>query len=98
VPDLKFAKSKHNRKAISRLELQAEITTRVRQANPGCEHFGGVFVEGSTPKSADESNWTILGVKYGRSDRDSVGAVLEIIVKQMQREFFLSGEHPKSAK
>lgn len=78
-----------DRIALSRASLEAAITEAVK-ASPDCEAFVGVFVMPVKQKSRFDANWSIRGVKFGKTDRDKSSKVLAITVEFMQREFSLS--------
>jgi hypothetical protein len=80
------------REQISSSSLQDAITDAVRKADPICSAFGGVFVERFKPKSRQEANWEIKGVKFGKTDRVKANEVLATIVERMQHEFLLSND------
>jgi hypothetical protein len=80
------------RNPISREALQEAITEAVKNADPGCEAFVGVIVERTKPKSREEANWGIRGIKFGKADRNKVIEVVAAAVEKMQREFVLSDE------
>jgi hypothetical protein len=74
---------------LSSASLELAITEAVK-AEPGCEAFVGVFVKAEESKSCCDANWSIRGVKFGRTDRDKSSKVLASIVERMQRELRLS--------
>jgi hypothetical protein len=78
-----------DRISLSRASLEAAITEAVK-ASPDCESFVGVFVMPVKQESRFDANWSIKGVKFGRTDRDKSSKVLASIVEVMQREFSLS--------
>jgi hypothetical protein len=89
-----FKRSIGNRESISRDALQEAIRAGVMKADPSCESFIGVIVERLNPKSNEEPNWAVKGVRYGRADRDKAHVALTTIVERLQREFRLSDARP----
>lgn len=77
---------------ITVADLEFEITQATRMADPSCAEFVGVVVQRVKSKSSSGANWSLRGIKFGRSDRKAVGDVLTTIVERMQREFRLSDE------
>jgi hypothetical protein len=75
------------REAIKRAALEAAITAAVKKSNPSCEPFVGIFVERVAPSSADEANWVVKGVKFGRSEREQCNSALSVIIDRLKREF-----------
>ena len=59
----------------------------VKSAAPDCRDFVGVIVRQKTPRSRQDVNWELKGVKFGKADKKRVNDALHGIVKQMQREF-----------
>jgi hypothetical protein len=47
------------------------------------------LIEHHAPKSREDANWAIKGIRFGRADRDKCSAVLAFVVKKMQGEFEL---------
>lgn len=78
-----------DRISLSRASLEAAITEAVK-ASPDCEAFVGVFVMPVEQESRFDANWSIKGIKFGRTDRDKSSKVLASVVEFMQREFSLS--------
>ncbi len=70
--------------------LETAITNAVKRSNRNCEPFVGVFVERRAPKSPDEPNWAVKGVKFGRAEREQCNAVLSVIIERLKREFEIS--------
>jgi hypothetical protein len=62
----------------------------VKRADPRCEDFIGVFIEHRTPKSRDDTNWAVRGVKFGRAERRNCNAALSVIIERLKREFEIS--------
>jgi hypothetical protein len=81
-----------SRNPISREALQEAITEAVKIADPGCEVFVGVIVERTKPKSREEANWSIRGIKFGKADRNKASDAVAAAVEKMQREFDLSDD------
>jgi hypothetical protein len=77
---------------IAAAKLEFEITQATKMADPCCAEFVGVVVQRVKSKSSSGANWSLRGIKFGRSDRKTVGDVLTTIVERMQREFRLSDE------
>jgi hypothetical protein len=69
--------------------LEAAITEAVK-ASPDCEAFVGVFVMPVKQESRFDANWSIRGVRFGRTDRGKSSQVLANIVEFMQGDFSLS--------
>jgi hypothetical protein len=76
--------------AIEQIDLETAITTAVRKSSPNCEGFVGVVVGGCSPKSTDDSNWTVRGIKFGNAERESCNSALSLIVDRLKREFEIS--------
>lgn len=85
-----------DRISLSRTNLELAITEAVK-AMPDCEAFVGVFVMRVKPQSRFDANWSIRGVKFGKTDRDKSGKVLAGIVEVMQRDFILSEDSNPAA-
>jgi len=77
---------------ITAAKLELEIAQATKMADPSCAEFVGVVVQRVKPKSSSDANWTLRGIKFGRSDRKAVDDILKSIVERMQREFRLSDE------
>jgi hypothetical protein len=86
------ARSVDDRKLISRENLRFEITNFVRNSDPACGSFVGVFIELTDPKSPGDPNWAIRGVRFGKADREKSRAALATIVERMQTTFRVSEE------
>ena len=91
-----IGKSVDDRQAVSRADLQAAITDAVKRSDPDCEVFVDVIVEHAEPKSQFDVNWTLKGIKFGRSDREKAAQAVAVVVTRMQREFRLSKEVARS--
>jgi hypothetical protein len=72
------------RKRVQRETLELAITTAVKNSDPQCEPFVGVLIEHHVPKSREDTNWAIKGIRFGRADRDKCSAALAIVVNKMQ--------------
>jgi hypothetical protein len=83
-------KAGDDRQSISRQELQSAITDAVKIAEPECRDFVGVIIDREPPRSGLDANWTIKGVKFGKSDREKSTQAVAIIVSRLQREFKLA--------
>jgi len=81
-----------HREAISRASLEDAIAKAVKNANPICEAFGGVFVERLKPQSRQDGNWDIMGIKFGRADRAAATDALTAVVERLQGQFVLSND------
>jgi hypothetical protein len=90
--------SKPERGVVSRKKLESMITTAVKQSEPTCEAFVGVVVERETPKTRYDSNWSIRGVRFGKSDRGKAAQVLAAVVKRLQDQFVLERDPPLKRK
>jgi hypothetical protein len=80
----------NSRVQIKSVALEVAIATAVKRSNPSCQGFIGVFVERSAPKSRDEANWAIKGIKFGKAARENCNAALSVIVDRLKREFEIS--------
>jgi cold shock CspA family protein len=78
------------RTPITRSDLESTIADSVRGTDPQCGAFVGVIVERIVPKSPQDANWAVKGVKYGRADRERCGAAILSCVEERQREFEVS--------
>lgn len=87
VSAINLASDSLSRECIERAALEAAITVAVKRSGPTCEPFVGVVVERIAQKSSKETNWTIKGVKFGRSEREQCNAALSVIIKRLRREF-----------
>jgi hypothetical protein len=81
-----------HREEISRASLEDAISKAVRNADPICEAFGGVFVQRLKPHSRQDANWDIMGVKFGRADRAAAADALTAVVERLQAQFLLSND------
>ena len=84
----KKGRSSH-RKRVSRETLEMEITAAVKKSDPQCEPFVGVFIEDRAPRSREDTNWAIKGIRFGRAARDKCSAALVVVVDKMQHAFEL---------
>jgi hypothetical protein len=80
------------RQSISVTELQSAISHAVRKYDSACDGFVDVIVQPETPKFRFDANWSIRGVKFGKSDRNKSTQAVATIVSRMQREFILAAE------
>ena len=87
APKKKWWKSQNDRAAKTIPEIESAIVEAVKSAAPDCRDFVGVIVRQKTPKSRQDVNWELQGVKFGKADKKRVNDALHGIVKQMQREF-----------
>jgi hypothetical protein len=78
-----------HRKRVSRETLELAITAAVKNLDPQCEPFVGVLIEHHAPKSREDTNWAIKGIRFGRADRGKCCAVLAVVVDEMQGKFEL---------
>jgi hypothetical protein len=78
-----------HRKRVPRKILELAIAAAVKNTDPQCEPFVGVLIEHHAPKSREDANWAIKGIRFGRADRDKCSVVLAFVVKKMQSEFEL---------
>jgi hypothetical protein len=79
------------RQYIATRALEELIAGEVR-AQPGCDAFVGVLLEKVRPASTGDSNWDLLGVRFGRADRKAVNEALAPIVARLKNEFGMSDE------
>ena len=76
------------RDRIERTTLEGAITAAVKRSGRSCEPFVGVIVERVAARSAsDDANWAVIGVKFGRSDREQCNCALTVIIERLKREF-----------
>jgi hypothetical protein len=54
---------------LFREKIQVAITEAVKKADLNC----AAFVERTTRTSVLEANWAVMGIKFGRSDRNKAG-------------------------
>jgi hypothetical protein len=83
------------RSAVSRKRLESAVTEAVKSV-PDCAAFVGVIIQRIEPKSRNDTNWAIKGVRFGKADRDNLGRVLADVVERMQREFSLTDDHDEA--
>jgi hypothetical protein len=81
------------KQSISRMTLASAITEAVKKSGPECERFIGVVIEREKPTSQSQTNWSIRGVRFGKSDRKKASDALATILERLQREFSLSEEN-----
>jgi hypothetical protein len=65
------------------------ITDAVKKSDPQCEPFVGVLIEHHAPRSRDDTNWAIKGIRFGKADRGKCSAALAVVVDKMQGAFEL---------
>jgi hypothetical protein len=65
------------------------ITAAVKESDPQCEPFVGVLIEHHAPRSRDDANWAIKGIRFGRAARDKCSAALVVVIDKMQGAFEL---------
>ncbi|NOJ43717.1 hypothetical protein [Bradyrhizobium australiense] len=92
VTDAMLKKTRSDQVRITAPKLELAIAEAAKRAGPSCAEFVGVVVQHVKPKSPFDPNWTLRGVKFGRSDRTAVNKALKTILERMQREFRLSDE------
>ena len=80
------------RQTVTRDALQFVIAEAIRTTGSQCDAFVGVWLEKRTPKSRDDANWKVKGIKYGKSDRAACDAALSDIVERLQQEFVILDE------
>jgi hypothetical protein len=86
------SRSIDERQSVSVEELQSAISHAVRKYDSACDAFVGVIVQPETPKSRFDANWTIKGVKFGKSDRNKSTQAVATILPRMQQEFILTAK------
>ena len=83
-------RSVSSREQIKCATLEVAIATAVQRSDPRCGPFIGVFIERRTPKSRDDANWAVRGIKFGKAERDNCNAALSVIVERLKQEFEIS--------
>jgi hypothetical protein len=78
-----------DRKRVPRETLERTITVAVKNSDRQCEPFVGVFIEHLAPKSPEDANWAIKGIRFGKADRGKCSAALAVVVDKMQGAFEL---------
>ena len=81
-----------HRKRVSRETLEMAITAAVKKSDPQCEPFVGVLIEHHAPRSREDTNWAIKGIRFGRAERAKCSAVLTTVVNKMRGKFELQQE------
>jgi hypothetical protein len=81
-----------DRKRVPRETLERMITVAVKNSDRQCEPFVGVFIEHLAPKSPEDANWAIKGIRFGRAERAKCSAVLTTVVNKMRGKFKLQHE------
>ena len=64
-----FRKSTDQRQAVSRAVLQEAIAEAVKKFSPECQTFIDVILTDAKPASKSACNWTVQGIRFGRSNR-----------------------------
>ena len=85
-----LANNRASRQPIKSALLELAIATAVKNADPSCENFIGVFIKRAPPKSRSDANWAVRGVKFGKAEREPCNAALSVIVERLKREFEIS--------
>jgi hypothetical protein len=75
------------REQIKSEALEVAIAMAVQRFDPRCEPFIGVFIERRAPKSRDDTNWAIRGIKFGKAERENCNTALSVIIERLKREF-----------
>jgi hypothetical protein len=78
------------RTLITRAALELAIAEAVRNSSPECSAFIGVIVERVIPASPGGVNWTVKGIKFGKTERDRCSASVSSYVEERQRDFEVS--------
>jgi hypothetical protein len=78
-----------HRKRVSREAIEMAITAAVKESDPQCEPFVGVLIEHHAPRSREDTNWAIKGIRFGRADHDKCSAALVAVIDEMQGAFEL---------
>jgi hypothetical protein len=81
-----------DRKRVPRETLERTITVAVKNSDRQCEPFVGVVIEHLAPKSPEDANWAIKGIRFGRAERAKCSAALTIVVNKMRGKFELQQE------
>ena len=81
-----------DRKRVPRETLERTITVAVKNSDRQCEPFVGVVIEHLAPKSPEDANWAIKGIRFGRAERVKCSAALTIVVNKMRGKFELQQE------
>jgi hypothetical protein len=79
-----------NRMPITLEDLELAIAKAVRQTDTECEELIGVIVERIIPKSREDVNWAVRGVRYGKAKRARCHAAVAAIVERLQSEYIVS--------
>jgi|ERR1700737_2766202 hypothetical protein len=78
-----------DRKRVPREAFERVISAAIKNSDPQCEPFVGVLIEHHAPKSREDTNWAIKGIRFGRADRGKCSAALTIAVNKLQGRFEL---------
>jgi hypothetical protein len=76
-----------SRDRIKSAALEAAISTAVKKSDPSCEGFVGVFLRRSLPRSDEDTNWDVRGIRFGKAQREQCEAALSVIIARMKQEF-----------
>lgn len=82
-----FRRKTDDRCVASRDHLEFTINDAVKSE---CDGFAGVIVQRVKPRSGEDFNWAIKGVRFGKADRGQASRVLETVVERLQQEFILA--------
>ena len=85
-----FEQSTDQRQPVSRTDLQTAITEAVKKFSPECQAFIEVILTDPTTEPQVDANWTVKGIKFGRSNRAKASEALNVVVARMAQEFRLS--------
>jgi hypothetical protein len=75
------------REPIEPRALELAITSAVKTFASVASHSLASSFEQSTPRSPDDTNCTIKGVKFGKAEREPYNAALSVVVERLKREF-----------
>jgi hypothetical protein len=78
------------RQPITRAALEQSITEAVKAGGTDCEGFVGVIIARLSPVPPGGPNWTLKGVRYGKSNREACAGILSAWVTENQLKFELS--------
>jgi hypothetical protein len=76
------------RRPALKSEIEAAITSQVKQSDPACEKFAGAIITDGEPKG-EGAGWTLRGVKYGGAPRAKCDAALAKIMPTMQGQYLV---------
>jgi len=83
-------KRRSNRVQINCEALELAIASAVKGCHPRCEPFIGVFIERFAPKSPEDTNWAVKGIRFGKAERQNCSAALTVIIERLKQEFEIS--------